>query len=94
MTSATRPHAGGTCKSSWDGAAHRRPIVNFKLDRQHWLESEKIELALKDFYAATLLSEGRNTSLADWFSTSKLPAEPPSVEGLLMEMLASNERKN
>lgn len=44
-------------------------IANFKLDGQHWFELEKIELALKDFYAATLLSEGRKTSLADWFST-------------------------
>ncbi|PVH91122.1 hypothetical protein DM02DRAFT_502541, partial [Periconia macrospinosa] len=35
----------------------------------HWFELEKIELALKDFYAATLLSEGKRTSLADWFST-------------------------
>ncbi|KAF9767642.1 hypothetical protein IL306_015167, partial [Fusarium sp. DS 682] len=35
----------------------------------HWFELEKIELALKDFYAATLLSEGKKTSLADWFST-------------------------
>ena len=33
------------------------------------VELEKIELALKDFYAATLLSEGKKTSLADWFST-------------------------
>ncbi|KAG9384376.1 Dimer-Tnp-hAT domain containing protein [Pyrenophora tritici-repentis] len=33
-------------------------IANFKLDGQHWFELEKIELALKDFYAATLLSEG------------------------------------
>ncbi|KAH6953706.1 hypothetical protein BKA56DRAFT_436735, partial [Ilyonectria sp. MPI-CAGE-AT-0026] len=32
-------------------------------------ELEKIKLALKDFYAATLLSEGKKTSLADWFST-------------------------
>ncbi|KAG7428722.1 putative AC transposase [Fusarium oxysporum f. sp. raphani] len=32
-------------------------IANFKLDGQHWFELEKIELALKDFYAATLLSE-------------------------------------
>ncbi|KAG7425633.1 putative AC transposase [Fusarium oxysporum f. sp. raphani] len=32
-------------------------IANFKLNRQHWFELEKIELALKDFYAATLLSE-------------------------------------
>ncbi|KAG9378470.1 hypothetical protein A1F94_011586 [Pyrenophora tritici-repentis] len=38
-------------------------------DGQHWFELEKIELALKDFYAATLLSEGKKTSLADWFST-------------------------
>ncbi|EXU94633.1 hAT family dimerization domain protein, partial [Metarhizium robertsii] len=38
-------------------------------DGQHWFELEKIELALKDFYVATLLSEGRKTSLADWFST-------------------------
>ncbi|KAI1509632.1 Dimer-Tnp-hAT dimerization containing protein [Pyrenophora tritici-repentis] len=37
--------------------------------RYHWFELEKIELALKDFYAATLLSEGKKTSLADWFST-------------------------
>ncbi|KAI1519598.1 Retrotran-gag-2 domain containing protein [Pyrenophora tritici-repentis] len=44
-------------------------IANFKLDGQHWFELEKIELALKDFYAATLLSEGKKTSLADWFST-------------------------
>lgn len=44
-------------------------IANFKLDGQHWFELEKVELALKDFYAATLLSEGRKTSLADWFST-------------------------
>lgn len=44
-------------------------ITNFKLDAQHWFELEKIELALKDFYAATLLSEGKKTSLADWFST-------------------------
>lgn len=44
-------------------------IANFKLDGQHWFELEKIELALKDFYAATLLSEGKRTSLADWFST-------------------------
>lgn len=44
-------------------------ISNFKLDGQHWFELEKIELALKDFYAATLLSEGQKTSLADWFST-------------------------
>ncbi|KAG7410232.1 putative AC transposase [Fusarium oxysporum f. sp. raphani] len=44
-------------------------IANFKLNRQHWFELEKIELALKDFYAATLLSEGKKTSLADWFST-------------------------
>ncbi|KAI8416802.1 hypothetical protein FOFC_03314 [Fusarium oxysporum] len=36
---------------------------------KHWFELEKIELALKDFYAATLLSEGKKTSLADWFST-------------------------
>lgn len=44
-------------------------ISNFKLDGQHWFELEKIEIALKDFYAATLLSEGKKTSLADWFST-------------------------
>jgi hypothetical protein len=44
-------------------------IANFKLDGQHWFELEKIELALKDFYAATLLTEGKKTSLADWFST-------------------------
>ena len=44
-------------------------ISNFKLDGQHWFELEKVELALKDFYAATLLSEGKKTSLADWFST-------------------------
>ena len=44
-------------------------IANFKLDGQHWFELEKIELALKDFYAATLLSEGKKTSLADWCST-------------------------
>ncbi|KAF7573538.1 Dimer-Tnp-hAT domain containing protein [Pyrenophora tritici-repentis] len=44
-------------------------IANFKLDGQHWFELKKIELALKDFYAATLLSEGKKTSLADWFST-------------------------
>ncbi|KAL9563891.1 hypothetical protein ACKAV7_011926 [Fusarium commune] len=44
-------------------------IANFKLDGQHWFELEKIELALKDFYAVTLLSEGKKTSLADWFST-------------------------
>ena len=44
-------------------------ISNFKLDGQHWFELEKIELALKDFYAATLLTEGKKTSLADWFST-------------------------
>ncbi|KAG9379884.1 hypothetical protein A1F94_010240 [Pyrenophora tritici-repentis] len=44
-------------------------IANFKLDGQHWFELGKIELALKDFYAATLLSEGKKTSLADWFST-------------------------
>ncbi|KAG7423549.1 hypothetical protein Forpi1262_v009600 [Fusarium oxysporum f. sp. raphani] len=44
-------------------------IANFKLDGQHWFELEKIELALKDFYAATLLSEGKKMSLADWFST-------------------------
>jgi hAT family protein len=44
-------------------------IANFKLDGQHWFELEKIELALKDFYAATLLSEGKKASLADWFST-------------------------
>ncbi|KAF1738503.1 hypothetical protein CRV24_000429 [Beauveria bassiana] len=44
-------------------------LANFKLDGQHWFELEKVELALKDFYAATLLSEGRKTSLADWFST-------------------------
>ncbi|KAG9375522.1 hypothetical protein A1F94_013897 [Pyrenophora tritici-repentis] len=31
-------------------------IANFKLDGQHWFELKKIELALKDFYAA-LLSE-------------------------------------
>lgn len=42
-------------------------IANFKLDGQHWFELEKIELALKVFYAATLLSEGKKTSLADWF---------------------------
>src|SRR3979411_2982734 len=41
-------------------------IANFKLDGQHWFELEKIELALKDFYAATLPSEGKNTTLADW----------------------------
>ncbi|KAL5610443.1 hypothetical protein FOBRF1_006560 [Fusarium oxysporum] len=34
-------------------------IANFKLDGQHWFELENIELALKDFYAATLLSEAR-----------------------------------
>jgi hypothetical protein len=28
-----------------------------------------MELALKDFYAATLLTEGKPPSLADWFST-------------------------
>jgi hypothetical protein len=28
-----------------------------------------MELALKDFYAATLLTEGKNPFLADWFST-------------------------
>jgi hypothetical protein len=44
-------------------------IANFRLDGQHWFELEKIELALKDFYAATLLSEGKKASLADWFST-------------------------
>ncbi|WP_162159744.1 hypothetical protein, partial [Cystobacter fuscus] len=44
-------------------------IANFKLDGQHWFELEKIELALKDFYAATMLAEGNKTSLADWFST-------------------------
>ncbi|KAF7573256.1 Dimer-Tnp-hAT domain containing protein [Pyrenophora tritici-repentis] len=44
-------------------------IANFKLDGQHWFELKKIELALKDFYATTLLSEGKKTSLADWFST-------------------------
>lgn len=44
-------------------------IANFKLDGQHWFELEKIELALKDFYAAALLTEGKQTSLADWFST-------------------------
>ena len=44
-------------------------IANFKLDGQHWFELEKIELALKDFYASTLLTEGKKTSLADWFST-------------------------
>lgn len=44
-------------------------IASFKLDGQHWFELEKIELALKDFYAATLLSEGKKTSLADWFIT-------------------------
>ncbi len=43
-------------------------IANFTLDGQHWFELEEVELALKDFYAATLLSEGRKTSLADWFS--------------------------
>lgn len=43
-------------------------IANFKLNGQHWFELEKIGLALKDFYAATLLSEGKKTSLADWFS--------------------------
>ncbi|KAI1663844.1 hypothetical protein L13192_12241 [Pyrenophora tritici-repentis] len=32
-------------------------IANFKLNRQHWFKLKKIELALKDFYAATLLSE-------------------------------------
>ncbi|KAM4064821.1 ribonuclease H-like protein [Hirsutella rhossiliensis] len=36
---------------------------------QHWFELEKIELALKDFFAATMLAEGNKTSLADWFST-------------------------
>ena len=40
--------------------------ANFKWDGQHWFELEKIELALKDFYAATLLTEGKRTSLADW----------------------------
>ncbi|KJZ68202.1 hypothetical protein HIM_11276 [Hirsutella minnesotensis 3608] len=44
-------------------------ISNFKLDGQHWFELEKIELALKDFYAATMLAEGNKTSLADWFPT-------------------------
>ncbi|KAM4067804.1 hypothetical protein HRG_012394 [Hirsutella rhossiliensis] len=44
-------------------------ISNFKLDGQHWFELEKIELALKDFFAATMLAEGNKTSLADWFST-------------------------
>jgi hypothetical protein len=44
-------------------------IAYFKLDGQHWFELEKIELALKDFYAATLLTEGMKTSLADWFLT-------------------------
>ncbi|TKA37882.1 hypothetical protein B0A49_13606, partial [Cryomyces minteri] len=44
-------------------------VTNFKLEGQHWFELEKIELALKDFYAATLLTEGKQTSLADWFST-------------------------
>ena len=44
-------------------------ILNFKLSAQHWFELEKIELALKDFYAATLLTEGKKSSLADWFAT-------------------------
>ncbi|KJZ69640.1 hypothetical protein HIM_10979 [Hirsutella minnesotensis 3608] len=44
-------------------------ISNFKLDGQHWFELEKIELALKDFFAATMPVEGNKTSLADWFST-------------------------
>jgi hypothetical protein len=42
---------------------------NFKLTAQHWFELEKMELVLKDFYAATLLIEGKNLSLADWSST-------------------------
>jgi hypothetical protein len=42
-------------------------IANFKLDGQHWFELEKIQLSLKDFYAATLLSEGKKTSLAEIF---------------------------
>ncbi|KAL6405696.1 restless-like transposase [Ilyonectria robusta] len=62
------------CISSWEKTRHVpgtgcHGIANFKLDGQHWFELEKIELALKDFYAATLLSEGKKTSLADWFST-------------------------
>lgn len=57
-------------------------IANFKLDGQHWFELEKIQLALKDFYAATMLSEGKRTSLADWFST---------LDCLLREI---NETKN
>jgi hypothetical protein len=44
-------------------------ISNFKLTAQHWFELEKMELALKDFYAATLLTEGKKPSLVDWFST-------------------------
>ncbi|SCO92651.1 uncharacterized protein FRV6_16779 [Fusarium oxysporum] len=53
-----------------------------RLHNLHWFELEKIELALKDFYAATLLSEGKKTSLADWFST---------LDCLLREI---NETKN
>ncbi|KAG9376699.1 hypothetical protein A1F94_012299 [Pyrenophora tritici-repentis] len=59
--------------NSWFYSITRALNVRERLElfsaRHHWFELEKIELALKDFYAATLLSEGKKTSLADWFST-------------------------
>ncbi|KAG7410173.1 putative AC transposase [Fusarium oxysporum f. sp. raphani] len=48
-------------------------IANFKLDGQHWFELEKIELALKDFYAATLLSEDAAWSkCAEYYNNQQL----------------------
>jgi hypothetical protein len=49
-------------------------IANFKLDGQHWFELEKIELALKDFYAATLLSEGKKNIPCRLVFNSGLPS--------------------
>lgn len=44
-------------------------VKNFRLDEQNWFELEHIHTALSDYYSATLLTEGRRHSLADWFDT-------------------------
>ena len=44
-------------------------VKNFLLDEQNWFELEHIHTALSDYYSATLLTEGRTHSLADWFDT-------------------------
>src|SRR2546421_9731460 len=63
-----RPQLELFCASHKPGKGSKG-VECFKLNGQHWFELEHIHTALNDFYAATLLTEGRQHSLADWFDT-------------------------